>query len=261
MYLGVQNPSIVDKWGMIGTKEKIDVESEETPPVLNKQNVKLRRINDMILQNAISKTVNRTADLRKDIETAQKSLDLARGAASKANSNLQTAQSLLDSADTEEALAQATAKAEWVKSMVEKKRTEENSMQEALEAKEALLNRALKEQEGLFISAFQHFCSVLSDRLSKEPQCESVVAGMEEDNPSAMDIDATSAENNKEGQKDELLTEEHQWQAATLGQLCAVTRQYATEIWEHMDKLDEDIFRGSVHPLVLKAVNSCIRRE
>lgn len=94
--------------------------------------------------------MNRTADLRKEIATAAKSLDLASAAASKANSNLQTAQGLLDSADTEEALAQATAKAEWAKSMVEKKRNEEVSAQEALEAKEALLNRALKEQEVSF---------------------------------------------------------------------------------------------------------------
>lgn len=213
-----------------------------------------------ILRNAISKTVNRTADLRKDIENAQKGLDMARGAASKANSNLQTAQSLLDSADTEEALAQATAKAEWAKSMVEKKRNEEVSMQEALEAKEALLNRALKEQEGLFMSIFQHFCSVLSEMLSKEVQTENTVVGMEEEKPSAMDIDATNADNDKEGQKKEELTEEKQWQVATLGQLCAVTRQYATEIWEHIDKLDADVFSGSVHPLVLKTVNSCIRR-
>lgn len=231
--------------------------------VFASDNVKQFHISDYIweiLRNAISKTVNRTADLRKDIENAQKGLDMARGAASKANSNLQTAQSLLDSADTEEALAQATAKAEWAKSMVEKKRNEEVSMQEALESKEALLNRALKEQEGLFISIFQHFCSVLSERLSKEAQTESTVVGMEEEKPSAMDIDAINADNDKEGQKKEELTEEKQWQVATLGQLCAVTRQYATEIWEHIDKLDADVFSGSVHPLVLKIVNSCIRR-
>eukprot|EP00250_Pteridium_aquilinum_P015137 c22401_g1_i1 orf=764-3292(-) len=214
-----------------------------------------------ILRNAISKTVNRTADLHKEIATAQKTLDLACAAASKANSNLQTAQGLLDSADTEEALAQASAKAEWAKSMVEKKRNEQVSAEEALETKEALLNRALKEQEGLFISIFRNFCLVLTDRLSKAPQNEDVVLDNEEDNPASMDIDATNAEGDRKGsQKKEALTEEGQWQAATLGQFCAVTRQYATEIWEHIDKLDAEVFSGSVHPLVLKTVNFCIRR-
>ncbi|MCO5599429.1 hypothetical protein L7F22_053532 [Adiantum nelumboides] len=51
MYLVVQNLSIVDKWGMIGTKEKVDVEPEETPPALNKPNLKLIRINDMTRVN------------------------------------------------------------------------------------------------------------------------------------------------------------------------------------------------------------------
>ncbi|MCO5606304.1 hypothetical protein L7F22_060491 [Adiantum nelumboides] len=51
MYLVVQNPNIVDKWAMTSTKEKVDDEPEEAPPVLNKQSVKLMRINDMTQVN------------------------------------------------------------------------------------------------------------------------------------------------------------------------------------------------------------------
>ncbi|MCO5577869.1 hypothetical protein L7F22_031704 [Adiantum nelumboides] len=51
MYIVVLNPSIVDKWGMIGTKEKIGVEPEEAPPALNKTNLKLQRVNDMTRVN------------------------------------------------------------------------------------------------------------------------------------------------------------------------------------------------------------------
>ncbi|MCO5547216.1 hypothetical protein L7F22_000661 [Adiantum nelumboides] len=51
MYLVVQNPSILDKWGMISTKEKMDVESKKAPPALNKPNLKLRRVNDMTRVN------------------------------------------------------------------------------------------------------------------------------------------------------------------------------------------------------------------
>ena len=91
--------------------------------------------------------MNRTVDLRKELITAHKALDLAKGAVSKALSNLEIAQGLLDSADTDEAQTQAMAKTEWAKSMIEKRKTEEISAEEALEAKDALLNRALKEQE------------------------------------------------------------------------------------------------------------------
>ncbi|MCO5590403.1 hypothetical protein L7F22_044373 [Adiantum nelumboides] len=45
------NPSIVDKWGMTGTKEKVDIEPEEAPPTLNKPNLKLQRVNDMTKVN------------------------------------------------------------------------------------------------------------------------------------------------------------------------------------------------------------------
>lgn len=231
--------------------------------VFSPENIEQFHMSDYLwetLRNAISKTVNRTADLRKEIATAGKTLDLASAAASKANSNLQTAQGLLDSADTEEALAQATAKAEWAKSMVEKKRNEEISVQEGLEAKDALLNRALKEQEGLFISIFASFCSVLTQRLSKRVLNEGDMLSTEEAIPSTMDIDTTADGDQKSIHRSEKLTEEGQWQAATLGQLCSVTRQYATEIWEHIDKLDSNVFSGSVHPLVLTTVNSCIRR-
>ncbi|MCO5588471.1 hypothetical protein L7F22_042428 [Adiantum nelumboides] len=51
MYIVVLNPSIVDKWGMTGIKEKVDVEPEEAPPALDKPNLKLRRINDMTRVN------------------------------------------------------------------------------------------------------------------------------------------------------------------------------------------------------------------
>ncbi|MCO5557158.1 hypothetical protein L7F22_010717 [Adiantum nelumboides] len=51
MYLVVQNPSIIDKWRMTGTKENIDVEPEEALPALNKPDLKLRRINNLTRVN------------------------------------------------------------------------------------------------------------------------------------------------------------------------------------------------------------------
>lgn len=107
----------------------------------------LRMLLLQVLRNAISKTVNRTVDFRKELITANKALDSAKSAVSKAVSNLEIAQGLLDSADTEEAQTQATAKTEWAKSVLEKRKNEEILAEEALEAKDALLSRALKEQE------------------------------------------------------------------------------------------------------------------
>lgn len=51
--------------------------------------------------------------------------------------------------------------------------------------------------QGLFISIFASFCSVLTERLSKGPINEGAVLGTEEDNPSSMDIDTTNAEGDK----------------------------------------------------------------
>ncbi|MCO5557764.1 hypothetical protein L7F22_011335 [Adiantum nelumboides] len=51
VYIVVLNSSIVDKWGMIGTKQKVDVEPEEAPPPLSKPNLKLQRVNDMTRVN------------------------------------------------------------------------------------------------------------------------------------------------------------------------------------------------------------------
>ncbi|MCO5581275.1 hypothetical protein L7F22_035153 [Adiantum nelumboides] len=51
MYVVVLNLSIVDKWGMTGTKEKVDVEPEEASPALNKPNLKLQKVNGMTRVN------------------------------------------------------------------------------------------------------------------------------------------------------------------------------------------------------------------
>ncbi|MCO5586711.1 hypothetical protein L7F22_040653 [Adiantum nelumboides] len=51
MYIVVMNPRIIEKWGMTGTKEKVHIEPEEAPPILNKSNIKLQRVNDMTRVN------------------------------------------------------------------------------------------------------------------------------------------------------------------------------------------------------------------
>ncbi|WP_165349227.1 hypothetical protein, partial [Enterobacter cloacae complex sp. 4DZ1-17B1] len=46
MYLVVLNPNIVDKWGLMGTKAKVDEELEEKAPIMNFPNARLRRENE-----------------------------------------------------------------------------------------------------------------------------------------------------------------------------------------------------------------------
>ncbi|RYA39310.1 hypothetical protein DD606_25800, partial [Enterobacter cloacae complex sp. GF14B] len=46
MYLVVLNPNIVDKWGLMGTKAKVDEELEEKAQIMNFPDARLRRENE-----------------------------------------------------------------------------------------------------------------------------------------------------------------------------------------------------------------------
>ncbi|KAK4398751.1 ATP-dependent zinc metalloprotease FTSH 12, chloroplastic [Sesamum angolense] len=50
--------------------------------------------------------------------------------------------------------------------------------------------------------------------------------------------------------------EKEQWCLTTLGYVKAFTRQYASEIWPLVEKLDAEVLTEDVHPLLLKAVYS-----
>ncbi|KAM1126227.1 hypothetical protein ACFX2B_040936 [Malus domestica] len=55
--------------------------------------------------------------------------------------------------------------------------------------------------------------------------------------------------------------EKEQWCLSTLGYLKAFSRQYASEIWPHMEKLDVEVLTEDVHPLIGKSVYCGLRRE
>lgn len=100
-----------------------------------------------VLENAINKTNNRTADLRKDVASVEKSVDAATAALAKAVAKVEAAVALLETATDDETRAGAKSKLEWATSAQKKAKDEESSSQESLEVKEALLLRALHEQE------------------------------------------------------------------------------------------------------------------
>jgi nuclear cap-binding protein subunit 1 len=105
------------------------------------------------LGNAINKTTNRTKDLLKDVNSIQKAVTAATAAVAKAQGKLDLALQMADVAETDEYKLQAKAKNDWATSSMRRAKEEESSSQESLEAKQALLARALREQEASYFFA------------------------------------------------------------------------------------------------------------
>ncbi|CAM6096308.1 unnamed protein product [Calypogeia fissa] len=259
--------------------------------VFSGENVKKFHTSDHvweILGNAINKTNNRTADLRKDMVSIEKSVTTATAAVAKAQDKIELAQIMLESAEKEDAKLQAKAKHDWANSAMRRAKEEESSAQESLEAKQALLARALREQEALFISIFQNFARVLTDRLTKLSHSEGPTIPVKNENdldakedPMAVDVDVKAEpEETAEGDADRSnqrhgrsknngapptenleVQEEQQWCKCTLGHLQAISRHYATEVWAVMEKLDTEVFSDTIHPTVSQTAFSGFRRH
>lgn len=223
-----------------------------------------------VLRNALSKTYNRVSDLRKGVASAEKSVQKAIESSTKVQADLESAETFAEEVDTEELQSEATDKVKRLKAQAEKLKEEESSAQESLEAKDALLSRALQENEALLFALYKNFTDVLMkhllDDLIEKPidgpgpdQGDSMAVDKE---PSAMDADDDDERRNQRfAQSNGLHAEEEQeWCRVTLGQVRALTRQYATEIWPHIEKLDAEVFTGDVHPSIVKAVYDGLRR-
>ncbi|XP_058208766.1 nuclear cap-binding protein subunit 1 [Rhododendron vialii] len=226
-----------------------------------------------ILRNAVNKTYNRICDLRKEISTLKKGVVSAEEAATKAKAELEGAESQLTLMDGEPVLGENPVRLKRLKARAEKTKEEEVSARESLEAKEALLARALDENEALFLSLFKNFSTVMTERLDdafrdgalQQPsQADEMAIDLED--TSAMELDKENAKPEKShsnggsagnGYK---VGEKEQWCLSTLGCVKALTRQYASEIWLYMEKLDAEALSGDAHPLFRKAVYSGLRR-
>ncbi|PON42191.1 Nuclear cap-binding protein subunit [Parasponia andersonii] len=228
-----------------------------------------------VLRNAVSKTYNRICDLRKEILTLKKTIVSAEEAAAKANAELETAESKLTLVDGEPVLGDNPVKLKRLKSYAEKAKEEEVSVRESLEAKEALLARALDEIEALFLSLYKNFSSLLMERMPdasrvktlqelKSISADSMAVDLEE--ASTMEVDdengrpKTSQLNGEKKSNVYNIGEKEQWCLSTLGYLKAFSRQYASEIWPHIEKLEAEILTENVHPLIRKAVYCGLRR-
>lgn len=100
-----------------------------------------------ILRNAVSKTYNRISDLRKEILSLKRNISSAEKAAKEAKAEVDAAESTLTLVDGEPVLGENPVRLNRLKSRAEKAKEELVSLQESLEAKEALLARATDENE------------------------------------------------------------------------------------------------------------------
>lgn len=226
-----------------------------------------------ILRNAVSKTYNRICDLRKEISLLEKRVKSAEETAVKAEAELEAAESKLTLMNGEPVLGDNPIKLKRLKSFSEKAKEELMSVRESLEAKEALLVRALGENEALFLSLYKNFSFVLLDRLPESSgigmsrslhTSQADAMAIDSDEPSEMEVDkekgTPSMSNGGKGSAGYDLSETDQWGLSTLGYVKAFTRQYASEIWPHVEKIETEILSGNVHPLFKKAVYSGLGR-
>ncbi|KAL5565830.1 hypothetical protein UlMin_028994 [Ulmus minor] len=245
--------------------------------VFSPENIEMFHTSDCpweILRNTVSKTYNRICDLRKEISSLKNTIVSAEAAAAKAKAELDAAESKLTLVDGEPVVGDNPARMKRLKSHSDKAKEEEISIREALEAKEALLARALDEIEALFLSLYKNFSRVLIEHLPDSSSVETmqklksssaVAMSLDLEEPSTMEVDDENERPNTSlngGRTTEAYTlgENEQWCLSTLGYLKAFSRQYASEIWPHIEKLDAEILTDNVHPLIRKAVYSGLRR-
>ncbi|KAK7395978.1 hypothetical protein VNO78_16633 [Psophocarpus tetragonolobus] len=226
-----------------------------------------------IVRNAVSKTHNRISDLRKEILSLKKNISSAEEAAKEAKSELEAAESKLTLVDGEPVLGDNPVRLNRLKSHAEKTKEEVVSLQESLEAKEALLVRAIEENEALFLLLYKSFSNVLTERLPegtrtlhelKSAQVD--VMSVDPEEPSSMELDSenqlpqNSQTNGEKKGGAYNVGEKEQWCITTLGYVKAFSRQYAAEIWPHIEKLDAEVLTEDSPSLFRSAVYSGLRR-
>ncbi|CAI0450224.1 unnamed protein product [Linum tenue] len=229
-----------------------------------------------ILGNAISKTYNRMSDLRKEVLSLKKNVLVAEEAAARAKAELDASESKLTLMNGEPVMGDSPVKMKRLKSHADKAKEEEESVRDSLDTKEALLARATVENEELFLALYKNFSSVLKERLPDASKAQTLrdlkstqgdEMAVDTDQPSTMEVDdenggAKKSQSNGEGGSSNIynIGEKEQWCLSTLGYIKSFSRQYASELWSHIEKLDAEVLTHDVHPLFRRAVYSGLRR-
>ncbi|XP_047334157.1 nuclear cap-binding protein subunit 1-like [Impatiens glandulifera] len=247
--------------------------------IFSSVNVGLFHISDHpweILLNAVNKTYNRILDLRKEIANLKKSVVSASMVATKAKADLEAAESKITLVDGKPVLGENPGRMKRLRASALKETEHEVSLSESLASKEVLLSQAFSENEALFLNLYRSFSTVLMGRLNGAFQGSTMRLSSQADEM-AVDLEGSSAmeldtENNENGKPNKShpngekhgssydLGENEQWCLSTLGYLKAITRQFASEIWNYVDKLDAEVLTEDIHPLFRKAVYSGLGR-
>ncbi|CAL1391047.1 unnamed protein product [Linum trigynum] len=247
--------------------------------VFSQPNIEQFHISDRpweILGNAISKTYNRMSDLRKEVLSLKKNVLVAEEAAARAKAELDASESKLTLMNGEPVMGDSPVKMKRLKSHADKAKEEEESVRDSLDTKEALLARATVENEELFLALYKNFSSVLKERLPDASKVQTLrdlkstqgdEMAVDTDQPSTMEVDdenggAKKSQSNGEGGCSNIynIGEKEQWCLSTLGYIKSFSRQYASELWSHIEKLDAEVLTHDVHPLFRRAVYSGLRR-
>ncbi|CAI0546743.1 unnamed protein product [Linum tenue] len=229
-----------------------------------------------ILGNAISKTYNRMSDLRKEVVSLKKNVLVAEEAAARAKAELDASESKLTLMNGEPVMGDSPVKMKRLKSHADKAKEEEESVRDSLDAKEALLARATVEKEELFLALYKNFSNVLKERLPDASKAQTLrdlkstrgdEMAVDTDQPSTMEVDdenggTKKSKSNGESESSNVcnIGEKEQWCLSTLGHIKSFSRQYASEVWSHIEKLDAEVLAQDIHPLFRRAVYSGLRR-
>ena len=113
-----------------------------------------------ILRNAVSKTYNRISDLRKEIQSLKKGLQVAKEASAKSIKELEEAKSVLEIVEGQPAPVERPGRIRRLELRVKNAEDEERTIEESLEVKGAFLARALEESKVhyLFLLDFLLIC-------------------------------------------------------------------------------------------------------
>jgi nuclear cap-binding protein subunit 1 len=112
-----------------------------------------------ILRNAVNKTCNRLADLRKDIATLEKAVHAAEELSFKAVKDYEEAKLICEATDGKEQ-GQPSARVKRLEAYAERARKDEVTAHESLEAKLIALSGAMDESKVHIVSTFT-CCPVL----------------------------------------------------------------------------------------------------
>ncbi|KAJ8751223.1 hypothetical protein K2173_016404 [Erythroxylum novogranatense] len=127
----------------------------------------------------------------------------------------------------------------------------------------------------LFFSLYKNFSRVLIERLPDASKAQSLSGlkstqtdemAVDHEESSAMEVDnenertKKSQPNSRKESNPYDVGEKEQWCLSILGYVKAFSRQYLSEIWPFIEKLDAELFTKNTHPLFLKAVYSSLRR-